>query len=432
MKQILLIVVLLVMPMIAWGIAVVLEKPSLPPSEANLLLVLRGGSVLAAIVGPAMVVLITGAGLLARSNRYLLVVLFTPLLYLTLWVLVVLVPLHAALAFLSLYMVETMSVGRIHPFIIVGIGAAGVFGSLGMLRSVSSIAHKAKVEVLGTLLTEADAPELWQMVRGLAKRMGASPPHHIVAGLEASFFVTQAEVSCLEGRCIGRTLYVSVPESRILSNDEFQAVVGHELGHFKGLDTQFSQRFYPIYRGTVEAVEHLDDQMDNPLSSITMFPSFALMTFFMESFANAERRNSRSRELAADRQSAEQVGARAVASALVKLHAFSSCWVPVQQAISSAAFRRQPLPEAGLLFAQLAAERATPTMLLGIVDQRLAHPTDSHPPLGLRLEALGASVEEVAEDALQVNPESPATALFGDAAAVERKLTDLLARSVYS
>jgi len=38
---------------------------------------------------------------------------------------------------------------------------------------------------------------------------------------------------------------------------EFTAIVGHELGHFRGEDTAMSQQFYPIYRGTTAAIEGL-------------------------------------------------------------------------------------------------------------------------------------------------------------------------------
>ena len=42
-------------------------------------------------------------------------------------------------------------------------------------------------------------------------------------------------------------------------------------------------------------------------------------------------------------------------------------------------------------------------------EERLAHPTDTHPPLGIRLKALGSSLEQVFDAALDIPPAAPAT-----------------------
>jgi hypothetical protein len=59
-------------------------------------------------------------------------------------------------------------------------------------------------------------------------------PETVVIGVDPTFFVTEAEVVTLSGRLWGRTLYCSMPLARILTVDELTAIIGHELGHFRG------------------------------------------------------------------------------------------------------------------------------------------------------------------------------------------------------
>jgi hypothetical protein len=57
------------------------------------------------------------------------------------------------------------------------------------------------------------------------------------------------------------------------------------------------------------------------------------------------------------------------------------------------------------------------------VPQELGHPTDRHPPLAQRLEALDVDPARLAAAALDIAPASPAIALVEDAEAVEQGLS---------
>jgi Zn-dependent protease with chaperone function len=118
--------------------------------------------------------------------------------------------------------------------------------------------------------------------------------------LDPNFFVAEGEVICLSGRLNGRTLYCSLPLCRILSEEEFTSVIGHELGHFKGQDTKFSERFYPIYRGTASSLAALQAAGREGSGSVALLPAIAVLSYFLESLSVAESRLSRDRELAAD------------------------------------------------------------------------------------------------------------------------------------
>ena len=124
-------------------------------------------------------------------------------------------------------------------------------------------------------------------------------PDHIVVGLDPTFFVTEARVRCVSGVLKGRTLFVSLPLSRLLTLEEFGAVVAHELAHFTGKDTAFSKKFFPVYRGASESVAALVTQSGNgDTGAITVIPAVAVLSFFLHSFSVAENTVSRERNFA--------------------------------------------------------------------------------------------------------------------------------------
>src|SRR5262249_45653046 len=130
-------------------------------------------------------------------------------------------------------------------------------GIVALAKAAFRIPQTARCTVLGQRLREEEYPDLWQYVRECAVRLGALLPHHLVVGLEPTFFATEAQVHCLDGTLTGRTLYFSLPLCRLLTTEELRAILGHELSHFQGLDTHFSQRFYPLYRGSLQALASL-------------------------------------------------------------------------------------------------------------------------------------------------------------------------------
>src|SRR5205809_564639 len=183
---------------------------------------------------------------------------------------------HGALAIGAIYYGESALVGRIHIGIIAAIGLGALGGVVVIARNVFSLVRRAQTFVIGVAVSRSEAPQLWNRVEEIAQRLGALHPRSIVVGLDPNFFVTEATVICLSGEPSGRTLYCSLPLCRILSTGEFSAVVGHELGHFKGLDTKFSQSFYPIYRGTASSIASLQETGGEGSASIALLPAVAI------------------------------------------------------------------------------------------------------------------------------------------------------------
>jgi len=400
-------------------------------NNSNLNLLSRA-AVGAGAVGLALLLFIRLAGTVAKSSRVLLLVLFRPGLYLTAVVLIGLILIHAAVAMGAIYYGESALVGRIHVGIIAAIGLGALAGVAAMARSTFSLVRKAETFVVGKAVSREDEPQLWNEVEGTAQKLAALRPEHIVVGLDPNFFVTEADVICLTGRLGGRTLYCSLPLCRILSRREFTSVVGHELGHFKGQDTRFSERFYPIYRGTVSSLDALQAAGGDGSGSVALLPAIAVLSYFLESFSMAEKRLSRHRELAADETASSITGPHVIATALVKLHAFSGIWTGLQEAAVSALRERKVFVNASKAYADAVRQSAVPDALSGIADIHLTHPTDSHPPLSARLESLRVRLNDVASEALSVTPAEAAITLLSGAEKLEEEVSEayqvLLAR----
>lgn len=213
---------------------------------------------------------------------------------------------------------------------------------------------------------------------------------------------------------------------------ELEAVIGHELGHFLGEDTQYSLKFYPIYRGAGSAVGALAESVaaGSWISGVSLWPALAVLCFFMESFSEAESEISRTRELAADETAGRLTSPSIFAGALVKVIAFAEqCGTAANSIVEDVRAGRERV-SFGLHVIRHAESAAAKADLNDLDNVRIPHPTDSHPPLGVRLQALGVTLEECRQRALDVSPGLSAFSLLRDGARIEESLTGHIRASV--
>ena len=380
--------------------------------------------------GLTLLFLIALLGRVSRFSRRVLLA-FKPALYLTIALLLLLIPLNAGLAIFALYLAESTLIGRVHVGVIFAIGLGALAGVVAMIRGTLSLVKRVQTAVIGKRLDEANNPRLTESVTHLAERLGAAPPEHIVVGLDPNFFVTEADVRCLDGLFTGRTLFLSLPLCRILSVPELEAVIGHELGHYIGLDTQFSRKFFPIYRGLSESLIALTANVGEDARLVALLPAITILSFFLDCFSVAESRVSRERELAADQVGARAVDLRTYAVALVKIHAFVRCWEEVRSKMRDALAEGKQITNSSLFFEDISRELQMSYYLgewdplQGLSERRLVHPTDSHPPLSARMESLRMSMTDVADDAINTCPEAAAISLISECEPLEEQLTDV-------
>lgn len=295
---------------------------------------------------------------------------------------------------------------------------------------MSQAVKKAKVVAFAMPMDASKAPGLFEMLRDLGKSSGCAVPDNVVLEMGTGFYVTEAEVVTFSASLHGRTLCLSAPLARVLKPEELRAIVAHEFAHFTGDDTLFSRRFYPVYRGTSQALADFAGMANSggergPGVMILpmILPAFVISRY-LGAFSQVEARISRARESRADAHAAAATSATIMASALQKVYAAGPLW---HEFVPGAMV--QLLNDGGRAF--INASTAFVDHLRGedeLISEVLAdaanipsHPTDSHPTLKDRLRALGvegngASLEESTNSA----------SLFADLESLERHLTDLV------
>lgn len=305
---------------------------------------------------------------------------------------------------LSLWPDGQLSQVRFSVMIVVGaFGLLCVYMLWRAIRQLRVILHMfepAPLPVLGQAVGREQAPGLWTFVDALAERLGALAPQHIVVGLSEGFYVTSSDVQLQPcGTSLsGRTLHVPITYLGVLDSAEVSAVIGHELAHFAGEDTEYSLRFLPIYDGIGRSMTVMVDILveGGLLQRLIMQPSFMLGLHFLASFDHSVSHWSRQRELAADAAGAQLGGQLAAASALVRISAIEPLLVQGLEARMVPAMAADPeQPREVDLPASLFNELAQQALVLpdDYLTVQLPHPSDTHPCNGERLVALQVETE---------------------------------------
>jgi len=364
-----------------------------------------------------------GIVLVSRDNRARMASLFRPGLTFLLLGLGVLIVAEGVIVIGALW--ELMLViGRVYPFVILAVGIGVLAGVAGVLRALWAMLRPSTLDAQGVELARDRYPELFAEVDDVAAKLGAEPPTTILAGLEPNFYVVETDVQALRGRFGGKVMYLSVLVSRVLSRAELRAIIGHELGHFRGLDTAYSKAFAPVYAGGVTSLQALSQAMSG-WRGIAMLPAFKMLEAFFVSFAESESTIGRTRELEADTAGVEASSATALGSSLLKLERTAGSWDLVFDDAVRAARSNTPTPNLADAF----VARALAVMPLRPSEDgpelRTTHPFDSHPPVADRLAALGLEAGALEGAVRDLEPVDSAAALFGDnRAAVETELSE--------
>lgn len=332
----------------------------------------------------------------------------------------VLITVQALIGSYAFYMWEVEETGRFHPKLIL-IGVAGV--AVGAALFLAAV-KRLKVEpsfIFGVQLEKQAQPRLVAEVEEIGKGLGAMTPDNIVVGVEPNFFVTSAPVKLLDGTELkGRTLFLSLPLMRLFKTDEFRAVVGHELSHFKGSDTEYSLKFAPAYSRLSNSLATAGDE--------GMFQTIAAMplAYTLREFAETERTIGRQRELLADKGAASVASPGAIVRALIKVATHGQLWSSVVNASETKLADGVAYTNLSELYADAALNGLTDldrTQLREVLSaSRMSHPTDTHPTLAARAEALGCTIDAELDAAL-APPDSSSTNLLNDIDGVEESAT---------
>lgn len=296
---------------------------------------------------------------------------------------------YAASGELSKNDMKLVGAGGIFVLLLAGMGVRVVWN---LLRASRAVFKQGTLTIMGRAVSEQEAPHVWSFVRDLAGRVRAEVPDTIVVGLNECFFVTEGPVELSSGVALprGRVLYLPLPYMAFMSRQEVAAVIGHELAHFTGDDTEYSQKFSPIYSTAVNNLVAVHQASGDEFGHWLARPVMMLGEFFLRSFNEAVQYWSRQRELAADQMGARVASREAAALALIRVsviaprinEALRNCWREGGHGEGVLTETRRIVAEKGLGDPREHLEDAQ------------AHPTDSHPTTRQRIEALGVQITQ--------------------------------------
>lgn len=272
--------------------------------------------------------------------------------------------------------------------------------------------------LMGRAVGPDTAPGLWAFLHQIAAKQGATAPDNIVVGMKEGFFVTSSAIRLLpENRVVtGRSLYVPAPYLPLLSQGETGAIIAHELAHFMGEDTAYSQQFLPLYASMSLSMDAVSATgRSTTWADATFKPAAVLAWHVMDSFSHTVAHWSRLREFEADRGVLRAWDAHFAATALIR----TSIGGDIIHGALVEMYNQPARADVDLVATVIArANEAGFTKPASHLEDRLPHPTDTHPPTRQRIEALGLPVDDallaVASRPLQVEDTEFADALFTD------------------
>jgi Zn-dependent protease with chaperone function len=357
---------------------------------------LRSAGYVGLALGAFLLALVFAVARSVRGNRRLLALTFNPTVKVSIGLLCISIVIQGGILAYLAYALPAYFVGYIWPKLILVAGLASLAVTATLIRAAFGFLRLPPMKLAGIKVSEADAPGLLDLVSTTAARLGARKPNNVILGLEPSFFVTAARVQLYDASTAldGVTLYVSLPFLRLFDRGELHAVLGHELGHFKGGDLAFSMKFAPAYaslhRSLGGVASHLNTQ---GATSLMALPAFTVLAFVYSEFARAERTIGRARELEADKIGASVSSALSLVTALLKVSEYAGTWSGIQQFNCKMLSEGKAYRDLSELFVTLSNQRfgeldfaADKANLLSSV---VAHPTDSHPTLSERMQSLG-------------------------------------------
>ncbi len=385
-------------------------------------------SLAAGIIGIAIPIVYWIASILAGRSRRRIAAIFPPLVSISTFVISILVLLHGGILTYAAYIGESYAIERVHFILIGGIGLGAVIAAISLIRASSKVGQKLTTQVFGKSRSKAEAPNLFSFVDKLAEKLGAAPPKNIIVGLDPTFYVTSCDVTVVgeQKTLSGETLFVSAPLSRLMSRDELASIIGHELGHFRGEDTAYSLRFAPVYAGLGSALGVIEADDEEGASGIAKIPARAILSFMYEVFAQNEAAIGRERELKADEAGAEASSPLALATSLVKISLFAAFWPHAREQNIERLSGGKITRNLSKVFQDSAkydvAHENIENILDSVMEIMIPHPTDTHPSVGTRLNALGIERSQITKDMLLI-PGGSAIELIDDFEEIEEEAT---------
>jgi Zn-dependent protease with chaperone function len=374
--------------------------------------VLEGAVTVICITALVLPAIYTGVLLLLARRPDALARGFLPL------VLVCLVALAALMAAQGAVLILTACLLGWHSqFMLVSwLGLAGLTLILGGLLTLSGLSAPRSVpplECTGVVVTD-ELPRLRARVQRVAALLGVAAPPRIIVGLKPECFACAGPVALRGGDLwpAAETIYLPLLALRVLTGEELDAVIGHELAHFRGGDVYFTQRFAPAMN-SLRLTQWVLSQPAKRAQKLLKLPGIAVTGMLLIA-DRVSARISQPQELAADRVAAQAANGAALIAAIFKLQLLELAWWtwpeldPATGPLRAAA-NDPPAPEQDTNLIERQLDIAQDTLVMTdrrwlrdwLFEASLANPLATHPSNSQRAQALGVDMDALLRRVLQ-------------------------------
>jgi Zn-dependent protease with chaperone function len=262
------------------------------------------------------------------------------------------------------------------------IAPSGIIAAVGALYVLwALVPPRSRFTAPGPEISAESEPRLFAFVADVARRSGHPMPHAVYLVRGASAFATSRPR--FWGLRRDPVVGIGLPLFALLAPDELAAVLAHEFGHHVGGDVKLGPWQHRTFVAISAALERLEGS-----NVFLHLPFYAYGRMYLRLTGAA----SREQELRADALAARTAGAKALAGALGALEQYSSSWEEYWHGIYvptvNAGFR-PPILEG---YRRFLAATAPPPLATATPSTAPAE-HDTHPPLHVRLAALGVPLQ---------------------------------------
>lgn len=269
------------------------------------------------------------------------------------------------------------------------------FGGALIVSLVKTLIVKIP-EPQGFELMEKNAPQLWQRIDEIRRKIDFPPMEKIIITHELSASVIEYYSYGVFGK-LKRYMFVGLPLIMALSEEELMAVLAHECSH---LSKSHSNHFFKLYRAKLIWSEVYQNHIEKSRRQNFLITSFLFR--YIPAINNALFKFSRENEFEADRLAASITSPKALSTALLRLNIWdhylrNSFWPHINQLnrmeanapadVYSRMYRafRQPI------------EGEIQTKFIESLSKEVSLPYATHPTYLQRIESLGVAMPDVLE-----------------------------------
>lgn len=196
-------------------------------------------------------------------------------------------------------------IGTIPIKLVVIIGFVGLATIFYMLKSFFI---RPKIEDPGRVLSETEAPQLWTLVRDVAKTLETRPIDEIriTHGSELAVYERGGFRAKMQDKA-ERILIIGAATLNGFSQNAFRAVLAHEYGHFSNRDTAGGDVAFRVNTDIINLARSMGESGTATFYNV----AFQFLRFYHFLFRRITHGASRLQEILADRVAVYQYGAEA-------------------------------------------------------------------------------------------------------------------------